>query len=365
MSKPIPVFKPQLYGEPKRLLETLRSTWWGTGPRVAEFEAVFAAYIGVAPERCIMLNSCTAALHLAVKLYPDAQRVLVPSLTFVASALPAFYEGKQLVFVEVGDDLCVDPDDVLRKLESEADILMAVHLGGQVANLERIRPRCRVIEDCAPALGSFDGTRHVGTQAPGCFSFHALKPLPIGDGGMLVLTSPDQRPSVAALAWYGIDKTTWDRMGPTYRWEYMVDAIGYKYRANDVIAALALDQWGGLIPAYQHRQTIAKRYFDQLGNLEWLRLPQVRAGTTPNWLEFTIRTPYRDELSRHLADLGIVTTVHCYPMHLYPALWTDGKPQSLPRTEVIGNEILTIPCFTGMTDEEQQRVVDGIRLFRP
>jgi len=363
MSLPtVPVFRPRLTGPPTELLDTLQSSWWGTGPKVAAFEATFAEHLGVAAGRCLMLNSCTAALHLAVKLFPG-RRILMPALTFISTALAAKYENKEIVFVDVGDDLCMDEADALRKLRGESDIILSVHLAGQVAPLRRLRRLCHVIEDCAHALGSYDEAgRHVGTQGIGCFSFQATKGLPIGDGGMLVLAEEGQRPQAEAWAWCGISQGTWERAVSQYRWAYRIDGIGYKYRANDVMASLGLDQWPSLEAAVEERRAIAERYTLALADLPWLELPQPRKDTRPNWQEYMVRVPNRDGLTAHLAERGVATTVHYYPVHLYP--WLAGR-QSLPRTERIWREILTIPCFAGMTEQEEERVIEGIRAFRP
>lgn len=368
----IPVFKPALVAEPTQLLGTLRSSWWGTGPRVEEFEAEFARYVGVNPACCLMVNSCTAALHLALLLWPDCKRVLVPGLTFISSALPAVWGSKELVFVEVGEDLCIDQDDVLAKVQ-EGDVIMAVHMGGQVADLSRLRGH-RIIEDCAHALGSFDGGHHVGTFAPGCFSFQSTKVLPIGDGGMITLGLKFDRGRAEALAWCGINQSTWERTNvEEYQWEYSVEVPGYKYRANDVMAALALDQWSGLGSVLEKKQTIARLYATELMGLDWLTLPTAREGTSPNWQEYIVQTSalFRDELAQHLKQLGIATTVHYYPIHLYKPfmavetgdVWQSRTP--LPRTEQLWREILTIPAFASMTEEEIEQVIHGIRSFRP
>lgn len=365
----IPVFKPQLFDAPEHLLGTLASSWWGTGPMVAQFEQAFGRYVGAEAERCLMVNSCTAALHLAAKIYPDARRFFVPALTFISTGLAPVYEGKRIVFVEVGDDLCLDPKDTLNKLVSEKDVVIAVHMGGHPANLMPLRGRCRIIEDCAHALGSFEGTRHVGTRSPGCFSFQATKVLPIGDGGMLVLPEDSDRERIEALSWCGIQSTTWNRMTGTYSWQYSVGEEGYKYRANDLMASLALDQWSALGHILLEKIKIATRYNSELYGLPWLRLPVTRSMTQPNWQEYIVRTQLRDRLHDHLESLAISTTVHYVPIHRYkPFLTVDSGMvvhDALPKTEQIASEVLTIPCYAGMTEEEQERVIDGIRTFKP
>lgn len=359
----VPVFRPRLMGRLNHLHDTLESSWWGTGPKVAAFEAEFARFVGATAPRCLMLNSCTAALHLAMKMYPGRRRVLLPALTFISTGLAAYYERADIRFVEVGDDLCMDEQDALRKLRGESDVVIAVHLGGHVAKLDCLRKYGHVIEDCAHALGSYDEMgAHVGTKGIGCFSFQATKGLPIGDGGMLVVDAAEQRARVAAWSWCGIGQSTWQRSSAQYRWAYAIEDAGYKYRANDVAAALALDQWSGLEEAIEERQQTAKAYTSALVGLDWLRLPEARVDTRPNWQEYAVRTRYRDALQEHLAERGVATTVHYYPINLYP--WLAGR-QQLPFTEKVWREILTIPCFAGMTEQERERVVDGVRSFRP
>jgi len=364
----IPVFRPHLAGATAKLGETLASSWWGTGPRTEEFEAEFARYVGVNPTRCLMVNSCTAALPVALLLWPDCKRVLVPGLTFISSALPAIWAGKELVFVDVGEDLCIDQDDVLNKVQPD-DVIMAVHMGGQVADLSRLQGQ-HIIEDCAHALGSIDGGDHVGTFAPGCFSFQSTKILPIGDGGMITLGYESDRKQAEALTWCGIGQNTWARTkDEEYKWAYSVEEPGYKYRANDVMAALALDQWEGLGGVLLNKQAIAKLYADELRDLDWLTLPTAREGTSPNWQEYIVRTKFRDELAQHLAQRGVATTVHYYPIHLYKPfretgdVWAAGA--TLPHTERLWQTILTIPAFAAMTDDELEQVIDGIRSFTP
>ena len=366
----VPVFRPSLLTDSiDNLRDTLQSGWWGTGPKVDRFEEAFADYIDVSADRCVMLNSCTAALHLAVQLYSDAQRFLVPALTFISTGLAPRYQGKTVVFVEVGDDLCIDQDDALNKLGSPDDVVIAVHLGGQAAAVDKLRGQCHVIEDCAHALGTYDAGQHVGTQHVGCFSFQSTKGLPIGDGGMLVLGDADQREATLATAWCGIGKSTWDRSGEGYQWQYNVEGIGYKYRANDIMAALALDQLLGFSRAIGQRAHTVRWYNEVFADLDWLRTPTARRGTWPCWQEYIIRTPYRDALAAHLQERGVASTVHYYPIHNYQPLWwlDDGilTQQKLPRTEQLWKEILTIPCFAGMTTEEKERVIDGVRTFRP
>ena len=363
MNPQIPVFRPKLLSEPRTLLKTLGSSWWGTGQQVERFETEFAEYLGVEPDRCIMLNSCTAALHLAVKLLNKSRRVLLPSLTFVSTGLAALHEGLEPVFVDVReDDLCMDAEDALRKLRFEEDVLIGVHLGGQAADLLGLE-RCLLIEDCAHALGTFEDGTHVGTRGIGCFSFQATKILPIGDGGMLVLQDKAVREEALALAWCGISKSTWDRTSEGYAWQYQVQQEGYKYRANDLTAALALDQWKGFETALAEKRRIAEVYSTTLADLDWLQLPKARLGTEPSWQEYTVKTPLRDRLMRHLGERGISTTVHYEPIHHYP-IFRDYKTE-VPVTERVWTQLVTLPSYVGLLHGGIERVVDGIRSFRP
>lgn len=368
----IPVFKPGLFGDFATLKNVLYGSWWGTGPMVSQFEEEFAEYIGVKAEQCIMLNSCTSALHLAMLLYPRAKRVILPALTFISTGLAPLYAGKEVVFAEVDDDLCIDQSDALRKIESEDDVIVAVHMGGHPAKLTHFK-NYNVVEDCAHSLGSFDQDRHTGTQGVGCFSFQSTKILPIGDGGMLVLPENRivNRKEILAQSWCGIESTTWERTeDEEYKWYYKVTGMGYKYRANDLMAALAIDQWSHLDEVLLNKANIAKHYQEGLEDLDWLRLPKARKGTAPNWQEYIVRTKFRDQLHNHLKELGIGTTVHYYPIHTYKPFRIAEEEgffvsQSLPRTDELFKEILTIPSYAGMNTREQAMVIDGIRSFKP
>jgi len=184
-----------------------------------------------------------------------------------------------------------------------------------------------------------------------------------------------QRSRVEAWAWCGIGQSTWQRAEGEYRWAYQVEDVGYKYRANDVAAALALDQWSGLPDSIAERSEIAHEYGKAFRDLSWLRLPAGRQGTIPNWQEYVVRTEHRDALQQHLAERGIATTVHYYPLHLYECMdqlrqdlrnsGVDVSPTPLPFTEMVWQQMLTIPCFAGMAAKEKERVVDGVRSFQP
>ena len=192
--------------------------------------------------------------------------------------------------------------------------------------------------------------------------------LPIGDGGMLVLNDGNKRKRAEALAWCGIGDSTWDRAQGEYQWRYEIEEIGYKYRANDVQAALALDQWSGLGDLLARKREIAGRYERAFMNLSWLALPRARAGTRPNWQEYIIRTSRRDALCKHLKGLDIASTVHYAPLNEYPMFQDRGgqwmTKWDLPNTERLWKEILTIPAFSAMIDEEIERVIGGVCSFK-
>ncbi len=184
-----------------------------------------------------------------------------------------------------------------------------------------------------------------------------------------MLGSEEQRRKALAWSWCGIEKSTWDRSSEGYAWQYNVKEIGYKYRANDLTAALALDQWLNVERERLRKSFIVQQYNDALAGLSWLQLPKERAGTFSSWQEYIVRTKARDRLHDHLAELGVSTTVHYYPLNNYlPFHWIEDGivvKQELPITEKLWKQILTIPCYPSLSQEERERIIDGIRSFKP
>lgn len=368
MSMQIPVFKPAV-GEDEwyALKECFETGWIGLGPKTAQFEKAFGEFIG-APY-VIGMNSATSALDLAFKLLDiDGGEVITTSLTFVSTNHAILYNKCTPVFADVcADTLTIDPDDVRRKITPQTRAIMAVHYAGHPADLDALtriaqEHNLALIEDCAHAAGSLYRGQPVGTfGAIGCFSFHAVKNIAMGEGGALVVRSQAEYERAMRLRWCGISKSTWERAkGRSYAWQYDVDELGYKYHLSDIAAAIGLVQLG---KAEAHRE--ARRQIWAAYNSAFADLPleplAVHDDVKTTYLFYVVKTEQRHGLMAHLAEQGIGTSVHYYPNHLFGLYEPFATP--LPVTERVWEQIITLPCYPTLTESQQQQVIDAVRAF--
>lgn len=365
----IQLFKPQLGSEElQALAEIFEKGWIGLGPKTKEFEDKFSNFTGT--KHCIGLNSCTAALDLAVRLLDIGRNdeVIVPTMTFVSTAHAVAYNLAQPVFADVEPDtLAIDPQDVLKKITRRTKAIIAVHYAGRPANLTKLKEvagTIPIIEDCAHATGSYYQGKHVGTSGKlSCFSFHAVKNLAMGDGGALCLGDDELAERCRRLRWLGIDKDTWDRsrVDEKYWWEYFVDEIGLKCHMNDIQAAIGLVQLRKLEQMNKRRKELSELYFRNLANIKEIELPkQDDQDYKSSWHIFHIKCKNRNALANKLSENGIITGVHYKPIHLYSCY---GNRATLPVAEEAFTKILSLPLHPGLQDEEVIEVCQRIRHF--
>lgn len=386
--KHIPVFRPSM-GEEEvaAVAEVIRSGWIGLGPKVEEFEERFAEYVGA--QYAVATNSGTAALHLSLLVagVGSGDEVIVPAITFVSTALAVTYTGATPVFADVDrDTLCIDPDEIERKSTDNTKAVIPVHYGGWPCNIGKIVCKAKkrnltVIEDAAHACGSKYGEHRVGSPlgetsrrlgfSPNrfmetlyassmvCFSFHAVKNLATGDGGMITTSSRDVAKRLRELRWCGINKSTHDRIGGGYGWEYDVTRLGYKYHMNDITAAIGLVQLKKLDQMNERRAGIAQLYDLGLKDLKWLEVPRLYEGSSHH--NYVIKTEYRDVLNLHLRDQEISTGVHYKPLYLHSHYW-NLRTQT-PVADAVWKTLLTLPLYPDMTDADVARVIAAIREF--
>ena len=381
----IQVFKPS-FGEEE--LQALRGPfetgWIGLGPKTAEFEEKFAAYVGA--KYAVGVNSATAALHLsclALGIGPGDE-VLVPTMTFISTAHAPAYCGATPVFVDVeADTLNIAVEDIQRKLTPRTKAIIPVHYGGHACEMERIWDIAQehglfVIEDASHACGSeYKGQRIGGLERSdaACFSFHAVKNLATGDGGMVTTNRVEILRALKQLRWVGIDKSTWDRTEEalmelesgtrryaSYGWYYEVHALGYKYHMNDIAAAIGLVQLGKLKRANARRREIVQQYHHALEGLDWIERPVEKEYTRSAWHNYVIKTPHRDRLNLYLKEQGIATGVHYMPAHLQPYYRRQSRV-TLPVSERVWVNLLTLPLYPDLTDDEVAYVATAIEDF--
>lgn len=335
----IPVFKPSCSDkEISYVTETLKSGWWGLGPKVEEFEEKFADYVGA--KYAVGLNSATSALHLALKVHKVQGQVVIPALTFVSTGLAVLYNNCEVVFGDVDEEtLCLKPTD--------GETAIPVHYAGREAVIGDSK---LVIEDCAHAMGN----KKVGNNTS-CWSFHAVKNLATGDGGMITTNDRNVYEKLLSLRWCGIDSSTWERSQKKYGWDYSIDDIGYKYHMNDLTAAIGLAQLERIEELNDRRKLRVLQYLQELKNLDWLKLPDWDADSS--WHMFVVRMKNRDRFIDYLLAHGISAGVHYKPLNTYPIF-----PQTkLPVTDRVWKTLVTLPLYPDMTNDEFEQIIKAIK----
>lgn len=379
--KLIPVFRPNFGNEEIRAVsKVLRSGWIGLGPKTEEFERRFAAYVN-APY-AIALNSATAALHLALLAanVGKGDEVIVPSLTFTSTAHAVIYVGATPVFADIEEDtLCISPDDVAKKITKRTKAIIPVHYGGHPADMNKLKKiadkyNLIIIEDAAHACGSSYFGKKIGNISPfTCFSFHAVKNLATGDGGMITVKDKNIAERLHRLRWVGINKNTWNRLEEVsendttsyraYGWHYEIEELGYKCHMNDINAALGIIQLGKLDKSNSKRRKLANRYSKLFQKLPQIKCPTIKPGIISAQHNYVIRCENRDKLHLYLRKKKISSGVHYMPLHLQPYYKKLYPKTVLPVTETIWKQILTLPLFPNLTIRDQNYIIKNIKEF--
>jgi dTDP-4-amino-4,6-dideoxygalactose transaminase len=376
----IPFAKVSMAGnELKYITEVLKSGWLTTSSKAFQFEKLFADIVGA--KYACTVSSCTAALHLAVEAIgiKTGDKVLVPSLTFTATAEVLRYIGADPVFmdVEYGTSL-ISPALLRKSLKANPDIkaIIIVHYGGQSPVMtssdgEGIIDICRqnnirVIEDAAHAFPTKFGNRFIGTFGDvTCFSFYANKTITTGEGGMLVTDDENIYKRAKTMRLHGINRDVWERFTSNKSsWEYDIIAPGFKYNMPDINAAVGLAQLEKADYFRDQRQRCASYYLHEFERIHVIDLP-VCIGPIENhsWHLFpvTIRTEApvsRNEFIIQMGQAGIGTSVHYKPLHrmTYYKETYNLNPDDFPNTERIWNGTVSLPIFPDLTNRELEYI---------
>ena len=357
----------------------MRSGWVTTGPQARAFEEEFAAFIGGGVQ-AVAVNSATAGLHLALEALGigAGDEVIVPSLTFTATAEVARYLGADVRLVDVdARTLCVDAAAVEAAITPRTRAILPVHYGGLACDMAALhalaeRHGLHVVEDAAHALPTTSGGQRIGSLAgssAAVFSFYANKTMTTGEGGMAVVRDAKLAARMRVMRLHGIDRDAFARFtSRTPAWYYEVVAPGFKYNMTDVAAALGRVQLQRVEAMAQRRAVLAARYLEELRDLP-LTLPAAApAGEAHAWHLFVLRLTDearigRDDLIDALARRGVGCSVHYVPLHRQP-YWRDRyalRPEQFPQAEAAWQRMLSIPLFSAMSDEEQSRVIAALR----
>lgn len=364
--------------EVRAVVACLRSGWITTGATCQRFEQAFRDYLGGGPET-IAVNSATAGLHLALESLGigPGMEVIVPTMTFTATAEVVRYLGARPVFVDVDPHtLNINASAVAAAINHRTRAIIAVHYAGLACDMDPIVALARahglaVVEDAAHAFPTRYHGRLVGTLASDItvFSFYANKTMTTGEGGMIVTHNGRLAERMRCMRLHGIDRNAFDRyISRTPSWQYDVVAAGFKYNMTDLAAAIGIEQLRKIDRFWQRRSLLAKRYDLALDTLP-LQLPaRPLPSSTHAWHLYPVRlhtdAPIgRDNLIAELARLGIGTSVHFIPLHRH-RFWRDTyalRPGDFPVADAAYMSLLSLPLYTRMQDEDQERVIGALR----
>ena len=364
--------------------ECLDTSWTGMGGKSIEFEEAWKSYSDL--PHAHFLQSATAGLHLAVKVFKDkygwedGDEIITTPLTFVSTNHAILYENLKPVFADVDDSLCLDPDSILSKITDKTRAVMFVGIGGNVGQYNRVREICELqgiplIVDAAHLAGTkinrawpeFGATRlaQVGWDADAVvFSFQSVKNLPTSDSGMVCFKDKEDDKLARQLSWLGIDKSTYDRYNKgTYNWKYDVPNVGYKYHGNAVIGAMGLVQLKYLDEDNKYRNELVESYTNYLNILQ---LPYIKSiKETVGIINNTIHSRHlypirvekglRDYVMEELSERGIYCGVHYldntqYSMYNYAY-------GSCKNAHKISSELISLPLHLHMTHQDVKQVV--------
>lgn len=393
----VPFFRPQLSeSEISNVVETLRSGWLTTGPQVKEFELEFSK--AVRAQYAIALNSCTAALHLAAEAIGlrENQGVLVPSMTFAATAEIVLYKGAIPILVDcdpvTGNIDLRDAEDKIRRLrdgsldplvppDTEVVGIIPVHVGGYMLDIGKVKEFATrhglwVIEDAAhafPAAWRPDPTspfQYCGenTADVTCFSFYANKTITTGEGGMAVTNDLKLADRIRLLSLHGLSHDAWGRYSGKGSWDYKIVAPGYKYNLTDIAASIGRGQLSRAEEMRSRREAIARFYIDSLAGVREFELPPISEDRIHSWHLFPIRlrlrslTIDRDRFMEELKVNGVGCSVHWRPLHLHPLYRRFGWKQSdLPVASSMWKQLVSLPLYSSMSAKESSHVVETVK----
>lgn len=363
--------------EIEEVVQVLRSGWLTSGPRVQRFEADFARYVGA--RHALSLTSCTAALHLAMLAHGigPGDEVVVPSLTWGATANAVELVGARPVFADIDrGSLQLTVDSVVPRLSERTRALVPVHFAGQACDVEGLAALTRehgalLIHDAAHAAGTEYRGRRIGSDGrTACWSFHPIKNMTTGEGGMLTTDDDALAERVRLLRFHGVNRDAWVRYGNPTSPRYETVLPGLKYNMTDIQAALGIHQLARLDGFIERRAALAAHYRSELAAEEALHLPVLLPDTTRHaWhlmvvaLELGALRCDRDGFMARLAKRGIGTGLHFTAVHLhryYRERYGHAKGD-LPGSEWASERVLSLPLFPAMTEGDVERVCDAVR----
>lgn len=370
--KPIQLFVPTYRVDEclNEMKECLEKGWTGLGFKTIEFETAWKEFTGL--PHAHFLSSATAGLHLAVRLlkeqhgWHDGDEIITTPLTFVSSNHAVLYERLQPVFADVDEHLCLDPASIEARITPRTRAVIFVGLGGNAGRLGEVVALCRrrglrLILDAAHMAGTRLDGRHVGTEGDiTVFSFHAVKNLPMADGGMICCADPALDAAARRWSWLGIDKDTYSRTASdaAYKWHYQVEHVGFKYHGNSIMAALGLVGLRYLDADNAQRRQVAAWYDEAFNGIESIGRVPVGPGCESARHLYQVLVDSRDDVMVRLNAEKIYPGVHYRDNSVYP-MYSD-QPDC-PRVRAASERVMSLPLHLQLEQSDVERVASTLR----
>lgn len=362
--------------EISEVVDTLRSGWLTMGPKTQQFEANFRDYVGSA--EAVAVNSCTAALHLALVAagIGEGDEVITSPLTFCATANTVIHQRAKPILADIkAEDFNLDPKQVEKKITSRTRAIIPVHMAGQPCRMDELldiahQYDLRVIEDAAHAIGASYKGQRVGSMSDAtAFSFYATKNLTTGEGGMLTTNNEELAEVARNLRLHGLSHHAWKRYQAVGSWYYEVIAPGFKYNMTDIQASLGLHQLARIDQFTEVRQHYAAIYSEAFAAIPEIQIPVAGPDLTHAWHLYIIRltpdalTINRDHFIEELKAENIGTSVHFIPLHLHPFYQAEFgyAPGDFPITEAVYQGAISLPLYTRMTEADIYTVIEAVQ----
>lgn len=359
------------------VVDSLRSGWLTTGPKTKRFEELFAEQMEGA--QAIAVNSATAGLHLVLEAMGvgNGDQVLTTPYTFTATAEVVRYLGADPVFVDIDPTtMNINPSLIEEKVTDKAKVIVPVHFAGLACDMDPIqriafKHGLEVMEDAAHSLPTTYKGNLIGTLASeaSVFSFYATKTLATGEGGMIITRCEKIAKRSRTMRLHGIDRDAFSRYtSDKPAWYYEVVAPGYKYNMTDVAASLGIHQLAKIWKFQEKRQAMAEKYDAAFADLPLTLPAHAPKGDLHAWHLYVVRLQPEAGIGRNdfilrMAELGIGTSVHFIPLHLHP-YWRETyslKPEDFPEATRAYEAAVSLPIYTKMTGDDQDRVIEAVR----
>jgi UDP-4-amino-4-deoxy-L-arabinose-oxoglutarate aminotransferase len=377
----LPLSRPTLGEEEIReIIDVIKSGWITSGPRAKRFEEEFSRYVGA--RHAVAVNSCTAALHVALLAHGigPGDEVVTSSMTWSATANMIEVTGAKPVFADVDrDTLQVTSETVAAAVTERTRAILPVHFAGQACDLDGLAanatPRgLTIIQDAAHAVGTEFCGRRIGSDGiSACFSFHPIKNITTGEGGMITTDSDELAEKLRLLRFHGVNRDAWSRYSKVDSPRYETVTPGWKYNLSDLQAALGIHQLAKLDGFIQRRTHLAELYHAQIAGIDGVKPLGRAVGTSRHaWHLFVVTIEPdrfgrdRDRFMQSMAQHGVGTGLHFTAVHLHDYYRSRYGYASgaLPNTEWASDRVVSLPLFPGMSDSDVSRVCEAIRAVK-